>query len=122
LAESLAYPSGEEGGNFLVQMTFTCLPSRRGRGAGEGVRDPVGSTSVYFYAKSQRFPPNLKFAKKEKKEKNFKFTIFRFSVKIAKLGKCSSPPPPTPKKVALNDPGPARGHLPRLPLGVPPSE
>jgi hypothetical protein len=26
LAISLAYPSGEEGGNFLVQMIFTCRP------------------------------------------------------------------------------------------------
>ncbi len=32
LAVSLAYPSGEEGGSFLVQMISTCLPSRRGRG------------------------------------------------------------------------------------------
>ncbi len=34
LAESLAYPSMEEGSNFLIQMISTCLPSRRGRGAG----------------------------------------------------------------------------------------
>jgi hypothetical protein len=34
LAESLAYPSEEEGGNFLVQMISTCLPSRRGMGVG----------------------------------------------------------------------------------------
>jgi hypothetical protein len=25
LAKSLAYPSEEEGGNFLVQIFFTCL-------------------------------------------------------------------------------------------------
>jgi hypothetical protein len=25
MAKSLAYPSGEEGGNFLVQMISTCL-------------------------------------------------------------------------------------------------
>jgi hypothetical protein len=32
MAESLTFPSGEERGNFLVQMISTCLPSRRGRG------------------------------------------------------------------------------------------
>ncbi len=40
LAESLAYPSGEEGGNFFVQMIFTCLPSHRERGMG---RQPVAA-------------------------------------------------------------------------------
>jgi hypothetical protein len=30
LALSLSYPSGEEGGNFLVQMISTCVPSREG--------------------------------------------------------------------------------------------
>ncbi len=39
LAVSLAYPSGEEGGNFLVQMISTDLLSRRVRGAGG--RHPV---------------------------------------------------------------------------------
>ncbi len=35
LAVSLAYSGGEEGGNFLVQMMSTCLPSRsRRRGGG----------------------------------------------------------------------------------------
>jgi hypothetical protein len=33
---SLAYPSGEGGGNFLVHMICTCLPSRGGKG-GVGV-------------------------------------------------------------------------------------
>jgi hypothetical protein len=33
--KSLAYPSGEEGGNFLVQIIFTCRTrTRRGRGEG----------------------------------------------------------------------------------------
>jgi hypothetical protein len=36
LAESLFYPSGEEGGNFLVQLIYTCLPKRRGRGVEVG--------------------------------------------------------------------------------------
>ncbi len=31
LAESLAYPGGEDGVDFLVQMISTCLPSLRGR-------------------------------------------------------------------------------------------
>ncbi len=46
LAALLAYPSREEGGNFLVQITFTCLPSRRGRGGGStpcGDIPPVSS-------------------------------------------------------------------------------
>jgi hypothetical protein len=39
LAESLAYPSRKEGGNFRFQMISTCLPSRRGMGVGG--RHPV---------------------------------------------------------------------------------
>jgi hypothetical protein len=39
LAKSLAYPSGEEGCNFLVQMIFTCL--RYTLRTGEGSRRPV---------------------------------------------------------------------------------
>jgi hypothetical protein len=31
--QSLAYPSGEEGGNILVQMIFTCLCYEGGRGS-----------------------------------------------------------------------------------------
>ncbi len=34
LAVSLAYPSGEDGGKFQVQMISTRLPSRRERGGG----------------------------------------------------------------------------------------
>ncbi len=34
LAISLAYPSGEEGGNFLIQMISACLRYRGGRGDG----------------------------------------------------------------------------------------
>jgi hypothetical protein len=30
----LAYPSGEEGGNFLIQQIFTCLTTRRGEWGG----------------------------------------------------------------------------------------
>ena len=33
---SLAYPSGEEGGNLLVQMISTCRHGPRGRGDGVG--------------------------------------------------------------------------------------
>jgi hypothetical protein len=36
LSRSPIAPSGEDGGNFLVQMIFTCLPSWRGRGGGRG--------------------------------------------------------------------------------------
>jgi hypothetical protein len=36
LAIPLAYPSGEEGDNFLVQMISTCVATRRGRGEGFG--------------------------------------------------------------------------------------
>ncbi len=38
LTTALAYSSGEEGDNFLVQMISTCHPSRKGRGGG---RHPV---------------------------------------------------------------------------------
>jgi hypothetical protein len=34
LAESLAYPSEKEGGNFFVQKISTCLSLRRGKGDG----------------------------------------------------------------------------------------
>jgi hypothetical protein len=45
---SLAYPSGEEGGNFLVQMISTCF-SRVEEGGGVGGRHPVVPTlSVVF--------------------------------------------------------------------------
>ncbi len=44
MAESLAYLCGEEGGNFLVQMIFTCLPSLRGRGGGSA---PCGKTALF---------------------------------------------------------------------------
>ncbi len=37
-------PSGEEGGNFLVQLISTCLPSRRGEGGG---RHPVVQIGKY---------------------------------------------------------------------------
>ncbi len=46
LAEILAYPSVEEGVNFLVLMISTCLPSCRGRG--DGGRHPVGYNSFDF--------------------------------------------------------------------------
>jgi hypothetical protein len=36
LAKSLAYPSGEEGGSFLVQMIFTCLRLHIEGGGGVG--------------------------------------------------------------------------------------
>ncbi len=40
LAISLAYPSGEEGGNLLVQMISTCRHGLRGRGEGVGILWP----------------------------------------------------------------------------------
>jgi hypothetical protein len=41
LAISLVYPSGEEEGNFLVQMTSTCLDYKEG----EGGSAPCGAIS-----------------------------------------------------------------------------
>jgi len=55
LAESLAYPSGEEAGNFLVQMISTCLPSCRGRG--DGGRHPVGYNNFDFFGKIKSMDP-----------------------------------------------------------------
>ncbi len=40
LAVSLAYPSGEKGSNFPVQMISTCLATRRERGEGVGTLCP----------------------------------------------------------------------------------
>ncbi len=40
--KSLAYPSGEEGGKFLVQMISTCLRYTQRRGGGDP--RPVGWT------------------------------------------------------------------------------
>ncbi len=39
-----SYPMGEEGGNFLVQMISTCLPSGRERGWGSA---PCGMTLAF---------------------------------------------------------------------------
>ncbi len=46
MAESLAYPSGEEGGNFLVQMISTCIPSLRGRGGVGALCSYLGSRVI----------------------------------------------------------------------------
>ncbi len=43
LAISLAYPSGEERGNFPVQMISTCLATPRGR---EGAGMPCGMEPI----------------------------------------------------------------------------
>jgi hypothetical protein len=52
LSVSLAYPNGEEGGNFIVQMISSCLPSRRGGGG----RHPVVCDD---WTISSRFKTNL---------------------------------------------------------------
>ncbi len=46
LAESLAYPSGEKGGNIRVQMISTCFPRVEEGGVGGRRRHPVVGTSV----------------------------------------------------------------------------
>ncbi len=51
LAVSLAYPSEEEGDNFLVHIISPCLPSRIGRGVGVG--------TLWSYPPQDRPNPDL---------------------------------------------------------------
>ncbi len=64
LTYALAYPSGEEGGNFLVQMIFTCRRTmRRGKGRGSAPcgRAPKRATATVWTPPPGRYrnPPPL---------------------------------------------------------------
>jgi hypothetical protein len=53
LAVSLAYPSGEKGGKFLVQMISTWLRNTTGKGGGGG-QHPV--VMIYFRSNIENYP------------------------------------------------------------------
>jgi hypothetical protein len=78
LAVSLAYPSGEEGGNFfLVQIISTCLPS--------SVADPGCLSRIPdpdFYPSRI---PDPKTATKERGEKKFLVIPFYVATNFTKL-------------------------------------
>jgi hypothetical protein len=58
-------PAGGGGGNFLVQMISTSLPSRRGTGVGVGSRHPVYRTEHGVLVATLRTSENLAIHERE---------------------------------------------------------
>ncbi len=63
MAVSLAYPSGNEGGNFILQMISTCLryDQRNGGGRGGSGSEPCGPCTVIYFNSVRYAIPNSLF-------------------------------------------------------------